>query len=204
MGDNEGLLTRLKAGSESAWEEAFRQLYPLALSAARTPLAALNDMQAEDAAIEALTQLVAHVAAAKTWHDLRLLTVTIATRRAISERRRLAAEKRGNRQTDSLEALQLHTDGVFEAVEKASSLPPIELRELGVLLQKAMADLPPLTQTLIREFILDHIPYKELSQKHQIPLGTVGIHLARGLQKVRSQLEAKPAFLKEIREYLRY
>jgi DNA-directed RNA polymerase specialized sigma24 family protein len=45
--------------------------------------------------------------------------------------------------------------------------------------------------------------YKEMAEKHQLPLGTIGVNLARGLKKVRAGLEQNPRLMKEIRAHLR-
>ena len=93
MRTEELLLEQLKVGVQAAWEEAFRLLYPSVLAAARHPLAGLSPTEAEDVAIEALTQMVPKVASLKSWEDVRALAITIAGRRAISERRRPVAKR---------------------------------------------------------------------------------------------------------------
>lgn len=203
MRTEDALIKDLQAGSEAAWDEAFRLLYPCVLAAARHPLAALTPTEAEDVAIDAMKQLVPKIAEIKTWGDLRALAVTIAARRAISEKRKLTAEKRGSGQTESIESLQERTEGVFEPAAIAATITPTELRELSSLLTAAMAELDDRTQELILAFIVEGVPYKELAARHHLPIGTVGIQLSRGLKKIRSRIEKNPFLLKEINAYLR-
>src|SRR5471030_2711478 len=80
------LLAALQLGREEAWDEAFRRLYPAAFAAARHPLAALTPSEAEDIAVEALTLLLPKVKQVAGFDELRLLVITIASRKAISER----------------------------------------------------------------------------------------------------------------------
>ncbi len=100
------LLAALRDGDEEAWEEAFRRLYPSAFAAARHPLASLTPSESEDVAIEALTLLLPKVKQVAEFDELRLLVITIASRKAISEKRRQLADQRGGGELTSLDALQ--------------------------------------------------------------------------------------------------
>ncbi len=201
--EHESLLLRLKAGSESAWDEAFQILYPVAFAAARHPLTALSPSDAEDVAIEALTMLVPKIEAIQNWDEMRAMTATIAARRAISFKRKQTADKRGGGQTDSLDALNEKTEGHFEPAALLDSISAAELLELSELLDQAMVSLDEMTKNLIHDFIVEEIPYKDLAQKHSLPIGSVGVYLARGLKKIRSKIEQNPKLLKEINPYLR-
>src|SRR5271156_5066548 len=112
------LLTALQCGDDAAWEEAFHRLYPSAFAAARHPLASLTPSEAEDVAIEALTLLLPKVGKVAGFEELRLLVVTIASRKAISEKRRQLADKRGGGDVTSLDALQDDETIRFEPAEQ--------------------------------------------------------------------------------------
>src|SRR5580658_11046904 len=131
------LLSALQRGDEKAWHEAFRRLYPAAFAAARHPLAALTPAEAEDIAIEALTLLLPKVKQVAGFDELRPLVITIASRKAISEKRRQLAEKRGGGGVSSLDAMQEDESVRFEPAEQVlSHLNAGDLRELGRLLDK--------------------------------------------------------------------
>src|SRR5271163_2160320 len=131
MGTDRELLAALQRGEEEAWDEAFRRLYPAAFAAARHPLAALTPSEAEDVAIEALTLLLPKVKGVAEFDELRLLVVTIASRKAISEKRRQLADKRGGGDVTSLDAMQDDEAIRFEPEEKLlSHLNGTDLREL--------------------------------------------------------------------------
>jgi DNA-directed RNA polymerase specialized sigma24 family protein len=198
------LMAALRTGDESAWDEAFRRLYPCAFYAARHPSVQLTDSEAEDVAIEALTTLVPKVRDIATFAELRALTVTMATRAAISLKRRLTAQKRGSGQVDSLEFLREEKGDAAEPHQARATLGPRDLLELAELLKSALAQIDdPTSSALIRDFLLNGHSYNELAAKHDMPLGTVGVKIARGLKKIRSSLEEKPRLLKELQAFLR-
>jgi len=198
------LLAALQRGDDAAWEEAFRRLYPSAFVAARHPLASLTPSEAEDIAIEALTLLLPKVKAVVEFDELRLLVVTIASRKAISEKRRQLAVKRGGGDLTSLDAMQDDETIRFEPAEQlVSHLSGTDLRELSQLLDQALSALEPRQADLLRDFLVHRLPYKELAEKYRMPIGSVGVSLARGLDKIRTHLQAMPKLWKELAAYLR-
>jgi RNA polymerase sigma factor (sigma-70 family) len=204
MGTDRELLDALKRGDSLAWDDAFRRLYPAAFAAARHPLASLTPAESEDIAIEALTLLLPKVKQVAEFDELRLLVITIASRKAISEKRRQLADKRGGGDLTSLDALQDDETIRFEPAEQLlDRLNPGDLRELGRLLDIALDALEPRQAELVRDFLLHHLSYKELAAKYQMPIGSVGVSLARSLDKIRAHLQAMPKLLKELSAYLR-
>ncbi len=198
------LLTALRRGDDDAWEEAFRRLYPSAFAAARHPLAALTPSEAEDIAIEALTLLLPKVNQITELDELRPLVVTIASRKAISEKRRQLADKRGGGDVTSLDAMQDDETLRFEPAEQlASHLTGTDLRELSQLLDAALSHLEPRHAQLLRDFLVYHVSYKELAEKYRMPIGSIGVNLARSLDKVRAHLKTSPKLWKELIAYLR-
>ncbi len=204
MGTDRDLLEALRRGDQVAWEETFRRLYPAAFAAARHPLASLTPAEAEDVAIEALTLLMPKVKDVAEFDELRLLVITIASRKAISEKRRQLADKRGGGDLTSLDALQDDETIRFEPAEQiAGRLSPTDLRDLSRLLDAALSGLEPRHADLLRDFLVHHLSYKELSEKYQMPVGSVGVNLARSLEKIRTQLKAAPKLWKELVSFLR-
>jgi RNA polymerase sigma factor (sigma-70 family) len=198
------LLAALQRGEDEAWEEAFRRLYPSAFTAARHPLAALTPAEAEDIAIEALTLLLPKVRQVAAFDELRLLVITIASRKAISEKRRQLADKRGGGDVTSLDALQDDENIRFEPAEQlVGRLGATDLRDLSRLLDAALANLEPRQAGLLRDFLVQRLPYKELSEKYRMPVGSVGVNLARSLEKIRAQLQTNPKLWKELNAFLR-
>ena len=204
MSTDRDLLLALKRGDDAAWQEAFQRLYPPAFAAARHPLASLTPTEAEDIAIEALTLLLPKIKQVAEFDELRLLVITIASRKAISEKRRQLADKRGGGDLTSLDALQDDEAIRFEPAEQlASRFTTTDLRDLGRLLDEALTALEPRQADLVRDFLVHHVPYKDLAQKYKMPIGSVGVSLARSLEKIRTRLQATPKLSKELSAYLR-
>jgi RNA polymerase sigma factor (sigma-70 family) len=198
------LLAALQRGDEAAWDETFRRLYPAAFAAARHPLAALTPSDAEDIAIEALTLLLPKVKQVAELDELRLLVITIASRKAISEKRRQLADKRGGGDLTSLDAMQDDETIRFEPAEQLlTHLNGTDLRELSQLLDTALSGLEPRQADLLRDFLMHHLSYRELSEKYRMPVGSIGVSLARSLDKIRAQLRTLPKLWKELAAYLR-
>jgi RNA polymerase sigma factor (sigma-70 family) len=198
------LLAALQRGDEAAWDEAFRRLYPAAFAAARHPLAALTPSEAEDIAIEALTLLLPKVKQVAELDELRLLVITIASRKAISEKRRQLANKRGGGDLTSLDAMQDDETIRFEPAEQLlTHLNGTDLRELSQLLDAALSGLEPRQADLLRDFLMHHLSYRELSEKYRMPVGSIGVSLARSLDKIRAQLRTLPKLWKDLAAYLR-
>jgi len=208
MEGTDRLLASLRRGDEQAWEEAFRRLYPCALTSALRAGTGLDRHRAEDVAIEVLSQLAAKVQTVDSWDGLCALAATMALRRAITLCRHLTAQKRGGNQDASLEELREgggEGAGSFEPPDETllTALSPLELAELAALLDEAFDEIDPPIRRLVHDYIVLGIPYKELAVKHGMPLGTVGVHLSRTLKKVRRRLEENPRLLKEVRAHLR-
>ena len=198
------LLAALRRGDDDAWEETFRRLYPSAFAAARHPLASLTPTEAEDIAIEALTLLLPKIKQIAEFDELRPLVITIASRKAISEKRRQLADKRGGGDITSLDALQDDEAIRFEPAEQLTThLRGGDLRELSGLLDDALAGLEPQQAGLVRDFLMHHVSYKELSEKYRMPIGSVGVSLARSLNKIRAHLKTTPKLWKELNAFLR-
>jgi DNA-directed RNA polymerase specialized sigma24 family protein len=196
-------LPALQAGDEGAWTTAFRQLWKVALGAARHPSACLTGSESEEAASEALAQLVSQITLVRTVEELKALAATIAFRRAISLARRKSAAKRGTTSLSLNDALlqgetllALHSPG-------SDGLSDVEAAEMALLLQLALSELDDGTRSLLEEKLLSGATYEELSARHRIPLGTACAKVARGLKKVRQRLENFPALAKELRAFLR-
>ncbi len=193
----------LKQGDEEAWTAVFRQLWSVTLRAGQHPELRLTAWEAEEVASESLASLVSRIENVSSLDELSALAATIAYRRAVSvTRRKFAAKRQPAAGTSTILAEEEDLDNlVAELVEH--KLTDVELGELTMLLRDALADLDDGTDLLIHEKIVLGLSYKELSTKHQIPLGTACAKVSRGLEKVRQRLRESPTLMKELRAYLR-
>ncbi|MDX9866531.1 MAG: sigma-70 family RNA polymerase sigma factor [Kiritimatiellia bacterium] len=62
--------------------------------------------------------------------------------------------------------------------------------ERAAAVRRALAELDAPSRGLIREFYAEGLSYRDLSEKHRIPINTVGSRLSRGLEKLRARLSA--------------
>jgi len=193
----------LQAGDDAAWTAAFRHLWSVALGAARHPSACLTDSESEEAASEALAQLVSQITLVRTVEELRALTATIAFRRAISLARRKSAVKRGTASLSLNDVLLRDETLLALHSPERDGLTDVDAAEMALLLQQALSELNAETRTLLEEKLLSGATYEELSAWHGIPLGTACAKVARGLKKVRQRLENSPVLAKELRAFLR-
>jgi len=202
MTGNPGHIDGLKIGDEQAWRRAFDDLWPLALRAAQHPELCLTLEEAQDAGSEALVQVVEQIEHVQTFDEVKALTVTIAYRRAVSLARRKSATKRPKSCPPGVAAGSGDANAQIHGCTDVR-LTDQELRELVVLLRKALEGLDEQTGTLLREKIEHGWSYAELSAKHRMPVGTICAKVARGLRKVRNALEASPTLLNELKAFLR-
>jgi DNA-directed RNA polymerase specialized sigma24 family protein len=140
MSANPGHIDALKLGDEQAWSLAFHDLWPLALRAAQHPELVLTLEEAQDAASEALVQLVDQIDRVQTYEAVKALAVTIAYRRAVSLARRKSAAKRQPK-TPSGDLAEQDCDARETSDSMSSGLSDPEIRELVVLLKEALAAL---------------------------------------------------------------
>lgn len=189
-------LVALHAGDASAWRGFFERLYPVAWHA--TDRAGLAAGDREEVASDALREVAAMVSAARLQaaDEMRGWVYTTARRRAISRWRTLNAAKRDAGMTVTAEALTAELTVLTET-------SPARLGEMAALLRELLAAVEPLTRELIEGHLLHGFSYGELAERHALPLGTVGVKLARGLTRLRAELEAKPVLRKEAALYLR-
>jgi RNA polymerase sigma-70 factor (ECF subfamily) len=187
-------LHALKLGNAAEWSIAFRQLWPMALHAARHPAACLVPWEAEDVAGDAISELIQQIGSVASFDEAKALVITIAYRRAISLARRKSAIKRVAPESESNDLQQ---------APRFSKLTELEHREMILLFREALDEMEPLTRLILMEKIELELTHEEIGLRHGLPLGTVCTKIARGLKKLRARLEEKPQLVKELREYLR-
>ena len=189
-------LDALKAGHNAAWEQVCQSLWSVALKAAQHPEACLLPYEAEDAASEAIVELVSRIQSIQSLDELKPLIITIAVRRAISLARKKSALKRRCGAND----FAMLADVVAAAPGRSTD---IEREEMARLIRQALSVLDDETRLVLLAKIGQELTYQEISEKHGMPLGTVCTKVARGLKKIRAQLEGSPRLLKELTQYLR-
>lgn len=178
-------LKALQHGEAGAWDEAFVWLWPAAIGAAQVVLTRGLAHEAEDVAIEALEEMIEKVRDLRSVEELKPLVASIAHHRAVSRLRAHFAAKRGGGQVESFEARE--EEGQVSAAQSAvdSPLAALEQKELGELLGRLLAELKPPQGEIVKDFFNRGLSYEEISRKHGLAIGSVGVYLKRGLEAIR-------------------
>ena len=204
MADDFPSLELLKAGDEDAWTQAFDCLWFIAKSAAEKSHTALTDEEVKDVAMQALTAIVKGIAQIRDSHHLVARTVVVARNEAIQLARKNSAEKRGRSITVHADAPTTEGgEAKFEAVDPTDPYAESELNEVTEILREVFSKLDQLERELLVGNAFGGLTHEELSQKHQMPKGTVASKLARAYTKLRAILEKHPKQMQVVRDFLR-
>src|SRR5262249_40763815 len=155
-------LRPLQRGDADAWDEAFCWLWPTAFAVAQLKLQPYLPNEVEDVAIEALEELVEHVRAIKSVHELKPLAASIAHNRAVSLLRQRFAKKRGDGKPESLDAPAGPEGNPPDAPSLDSPLAELEQRELAQRISQSLAELKPPLGEIISDFFLRGLHYEEI------------------------------------------
>ena len=178
-------LRALNAGDASAWDDAFRWLWPVVFAVEKLKLQPYLPNEIEDVAIESLEQLVKKVSEVKSVEELKPLAASIAHNRAVSLLRERFAKKRGEGKTGSLDVQPDEAVSRNELASGHSPLEDLEQKELAERLRKSLAELKPPMGEILSDRLFDELSYEEIAKKRGIPVGSVGVYLKRGLEAMR-------------------
>ncbi len=95
------------------------------------------------------------------------------------------AKKRGSGNTESLDADQHEAADALERTALDSPLASLEQKELAKALREVLAELKPPPRDIVDDFYLHGLSFQEIVKKRQVPLGSVGVYLKRGLETMR-------------------
>jgi RNA polymerase sigma factor (sigma-70 family) len=178
-------LRALQTGEADAWDEAFRWLWPTVFAVAQLKLQPYFPQEAEDAAIEALEELVEKVHSVRIAEELKPLAASIAHNRAVSLLRERFAKKRGEGKTGSLEAPTDEEGTQHEPASSNTPLDDLDQKELAQRLGKSLTELKPPLGEVLSDFFLHGLRYEEIARKRGVAAGSVGVYLKRGLEAMR-------------------
>ncbi len=185
-------IEQLTMGDEAAWADTFHWLWPAAT--AKAHMAGMGKCCAddvEDVASKSLSLLIGKVkeGAVKRTVDLKAFLARITHDEAVSWCRGLYAQKRGGGKTGSLDAMKKDEGSHFEPPIEDSPLAKLEISELGDLIRDAGRELKPNEWSLLEDYYYGDLSYKEIAEKHEIALGSVGVYLKRSLDKLSPLLK---------------
>lgn len=196
-------LNALRLGDASAWDEAFRWLWPPAFAVAQLKLQPFLPEDVEDVAIEALEEIVEKVKQVQAVEELRPLVASIAHNRAVSHLREAFAKKRGAGKTESLEAAQEQNGREADPAGETLALGTLDQRELATLLGQLQESLKPEQASILSDFFIEGLKYEQIASKRGVAVGSVGVYLKRGLEVLRKAVGQRPKLLKELESFLR-
>ena len=195
-------LAALRSGDKDAWEDAFRWLWPTALAVAKEKIGWARPQDVEDIAIDAMEMIVEKVKSVKTVSELKPLIATISYRRAIS-RLRWHYGPGGGPQTDSIDAGESEAKKQIEEMSGNSPAEALEQQEIVDLLGRLQVELKPQLREVVNDFFITGLSYIEIAEKHGVAVGSVGVFLKRGLDRLRELMKKNPTLLEETRDALR-
>ncbi len=174
--DVDDLAVRLRDGSREALAEAYREWSALVHTLALRSLG--NHHDAED-----VTQQV-FVAAWRSRHTLRPERGTVAgwlvgiTRHTVADQ-----HARRARQARDAAAVAAH------AGPEALATPPDDQLAARLVLHDELGRLGEPRGTVVRMAFLEDLTHEQISERLDLPLGTVKSHVRRGLTRLRTRLE---------------
>ena len=181
-------LSKLKKGDPSEWTVAFDWLWPSAKAKALyTGMNRCCTDDAEDVASASFSVLARKVKEGliRQVDELKALLLRIVHDEAIDHCRKLLAQKRGGGITTSLESMQEGEKGAYEPASEDNPLAKLEISDLGILIRKAGSQLKENEWTMLEDFFFSELSYKEISEKHGIAVGSVGVYIKRAADKLR-------------------
>lgn len=191
----------LRKGQELSWAIVFDWLWPIAVAGARSHLANWAPDEIDDVAAECLEQLcdlVADNRVAST-DELAPLATTISHNIAVDRLRSALAERRNINQTVSLDAIEEET----EDVQADNPFHTLEAHETAEIVEELIQTLSPKQSAVVHDFFFKQLTYTEISEKRDIPIGTIGVLLTRSLEKLRKKISKSRTLLKEISPKIR-
>ena len=169
------LVTSARNGDKYAWDELFERYAPLIWSICRRYR--LSQMDADDVGQNVWLQLVGHLAAIREPAALPGWLATTTRRECCRVLRTTQQQQAPDHWRDNAGIADTMTGTVESELLRA---------ERSAALREALTQLPPDSRRLIALLIQDPpVPYAEISVKLGIPVGSIGPHRARCLQKLR-------------------
>jgi len=196
----------LLKGDQLAWDQAYPWLWATALAVAKCKLQVAPELidDAEDVAIESMLALVGRMKKcpwAKATDRIKALITLIAQGKAIDHIRRHRAAKRGSGEFESFDAAG--ENGMMTGAKDGTENSPVE-EEIASLertktLNYLQQHLKPRDRELLDDYFMSDMTQVEISEKHRIPRGSVGVFLNRGLARIRQVLNSHPGLEGELR-----
>ena len=202
---SEAFLDDLKKHDHDSWSEAFPILWKIAFRCAKTASLNLSIEEAKDVAAQVISEISTYVKKVDTYDGLKALTASISRRKAISFLRKKTAEKRGDARTQSINDVNSDGEEFVLQIPANDSDPATDMQvaDLIIFVRIFVKTLDGKVGEVIVCVFIEGLSYKEVSDKLNIPVSTVGVYLSRGIQRLRKKIEEQPDLVKQFNELLR-
>lgn len=183
-----------------AWErtDVWPKLWGSATMAASRKLHHRSPAHVEDIAIQSITKVIERLPDCpniKKFGELRAFTTSIAYHLAISHLRQIFGPERGGGKIEPLdEAAEQRADE-----KQISPDEYLQIEERAWLVTRTLQKLKPQNRNLLYDFFLNGLKQKEIANKYDMPIGTVGVYIQRALKETRIFIENDLRLLEDVR-----
>lgn len=198
--DDQEDITRLRTDPKE-WERSavWQKLWGSATMAASQKLQWKSPEYVDDIAIQSIMRVIRKLPLypdIHKFHELRAFTARIAKDLSISHLRKLLGPEQGGGKFDVFD------DEKHDREEEPFLADKYLFKERTYLILKMLNKLMPLNRKLLNDFFLHGMKQKEIADKYDMPIGTVGVYIQRALKEARGCLEYDKMLLDDIRSTL--
>lgn len=170
-------LSLLQAGDRTAWDEAFRWLYPTAFAVSRNKLGGMHPGEVEDIALAAIEAVIEKVHSVEEVGELKKLCAAITHNKAVDLIRKLPLP--------NLPATDDSGDDIpYEPADITTPIDDLDSVELAKLIGDCMSKLQEKCRRLLDAAFIQGLKHKEISSALGMPMGSIGVNISRCLKKL--------------------
>ena len=182
-------LDALRAGDESAWTLFFTQFDATIRAIVAWPKWHFDPHTREDVAQMIKIGIMQSISRLHSEQSLQAFVRKICINRCIDMLRKQLRE-----QNRLLPLGHWNEDGEWEDVDVAAGtefdpVAALQLDERATILRAALSCMDEASQTIIRQFYVEELSYREMAERQGVTVNTVGSRLSRCLEKLRERLE---------------
>ena len=187
-------LAKLQKGDAAEWRLAFDWLYPTALAVARNKIGGMHPGEVEDVALTAIEVVINKAPDVQEVGELKKLLAAITHNKAVDLIRKLPAPTMPATGEDE-------ADLPFDPPDSTSPLDELDHQELAGLIGKCLSELQEKCQQMLRGAFIEQLKHKELAEKLDMPIGSVGVIISRCLKKM-AEIAKNSGIQEELRVFL--
>lgn len=198
MQDHEDIAKLRTNPKEWEREDVWQKLWGSATMAAKRKLQNVSPANVDDIAIQSIRRVIArlpNIPNIRKFGELRAFTTSVAYQLAITHLRQILGPERGGGRIGPF-------DGNGDDLPDDKQLSPADylvIEERARLVKRTLKELKPLNRSILCDFFLEGMKQKEIAAKYDMPIGSVGVYIQRGLKEARGLLENDAKLLEDLR-----